>query len=320
MNHLMQFLVSVMVAATIGCGSREDSETRVDARTPPSATERSPMPEWEAEMRRTMDAAGILNDSDGDRTLSTMQSLAITFWGKVQRGTGTNGISDYVGHFGRDGASMDYAYTLAAPTIMLPVFRLPMRATNPTTRDVARLREEFHRALVAVCEAQVKLFLARPDLLDRYVCFFVWSRTLLGPPDSQWSALGVAIADINSGVAGASKEDYWVYARNMLLVMRLTGRDDLLRGATPESLSERFGQWRAWLATISPSYFAPNAKKLAWEAGSFPRLGQQHPAPLPEPATPFPDWSGPTPPRLGDWSQIYAISQAIGDIIAAEHE
>jgi len=205
----------------------------------------------------------------------------------------------FVNQFGKYGAQADMRWLIADVRMTLPTtsvragyFRHPVR--GPVQREV--------------CRALVCRFLQDPQLLRRYYVATLWSGLFVRPEEKlpsgyrrQAFSFELVVLHACKGLAEAPPSEYWWYARNFLLVVHATGRDDLLKGADPTNLKKESAEFRRWFAQ-NKSYLRVDANYPRWildekakEKGDA-LLKDSYLPYIARPSQPFAHWTGPPPP------------------------
>lgn len=176
---------------------------------------------------------------------------------------------------------------------------------NPNSKENT---PELHNAQKYFAEFQVRQFLKKPKLLERYYRSMVWYNDMFN--DLTFPVrLGKLYRNLEEG---SQDENYWWYAQNFVLLAHATGRDDLLKDVKPDNLKPRFQEWYQWLRENGP-YLRASPDSFYWvldegeksrKEGYIPFLVKQRFPPLKiRPKYPFLDWKGPKPATAEEFKQ-----------------
>lgn len=157
----------------------------------------------------------------------------------------------YVQQFGQHDAEADFRWVI---TLWWTTFG-PHRIGE--TREKTMYPELF-AAQDKIAKYQVQMFLKDPKLFDRYYRAVVWYGKFFRKID-----FPVRWGQTRMHMKGVKSDRYWWHARNVLLYVHATGRDDLLKTASAETLDDVFDKWYAWLKENGP-YLRPESKRPGW--------------------------------------------------------
>lgn len=213
-------------------------------------------------------------------------------------------IQFFVERFGEEGAEADIRWILADPgaTTNLGGGAGGLYSIENGNESSKRRRE----IQLLIAEFQVRQFLHSRKKLHRYFHFTIWQRVILST-----KKFPVQVSLTRQGFTKKPKEDFWWYARDLLLFAYATGRDDLLKSLeeqkelTPELFKRKFLEWFEWMKHEG-GYLRPSKDGSRWilDLGEKRRKEVYLPfaqymelPPLENlPKTPFADWKGPPPP------------------------
>jgi hypothetical protein len=288
--------------------------------------------EAEAAWRQITEATGDGPRPEGDMVdvkfdtwwLDMAESAGAAFWALCREPDLEKKLKYYVEQFGRHGPEADYMWMLANPGILTrEMVAMPehWRGNHAEMeRVVNRLRETIGRA-------QVELFLAKPEVMERFYYAAVASLQLFKRGSDQ----GIALNWLAEWTVGEMErgENYWLNARNFILLAHATGRDDLYRGKRPEDLAEPCAAWARWATDNEAGlHMVVDKRRLVWRFDPAVEYDAEDFPSLPLPRTPLPDWKGPLPPRVGvlgvlaQWEHVVqqAMHEALKALGAGEEE
>jgi hypothetical protein len=240
------------------------------------------------------------------------RSIGTIFWQHFHEEQGEEAkLQSLLGEFGRHGAAADMRFLLL-PGVFLPQeVSDPAGAINPEgispgyrpafERSTAKMR----RLRLAAAKALVERFVKDRALLRRYHGAVIWSRRFLLDPAYHDLVARRKVAQLVAAFKPHPDELFWWHAREFMLLAHATGREDLLDVAEPRELHGRFSLWKEWLTT-NRFLIGAHRTKPVWILSRDRSLEELDPGragrvptfpPLTEPAAPFPDWTGPLPPR-----------------------
>lgn len=207
-----------------------------------------------------------------------------------------------VREFGRHGARFDFRLCLMEVDVMLAQHYIePASGVNLESEpELENAAERVRTAQLLVARAQVELFLERPDLLKRYYECLVWSHQFFGNSQYHWVALRGKFGGLCENFSEPTDRDYWWFARDFLLLVHATGRNELLKGAKADELSRPFAQFRQWFGE-NLKHLEPHAERPVWISSEDVLHGRivtpLEAMAIREPKLPFPDWTGVAPPH-----------------------
>ncbi len=213
----------------------------------------------------------------------------------------------YVDQFGRHGPQADFRWAAAHHTIMLSACgRFPVYSNfykhYPVPPKVAFLSE----AEELVCELIVRRCMKEPDFQRRYHHILLWDQGILGCDredriSSQDQTLSLLAQALKEDFSERTRNHYWWYARNVVILAYATGRDDLLRDSEPEGLAETSVRLTKWLYENYP-YLRVDRREKRWKLDEDAKAkgekwkGKTEMPLIPSPKAPSPDWKSPPPP------------------------
>jgi hypothetical protein len=231
----------------------------------------------------------------------TAGQIGATYWRTVDVANPARDAAEFVGLFGRPGTAFDLAWALADPDVFLVSF------SNLSPRAAGRTACAKHwRALqLAAAEAQVRRFLREPDALRRYSDLVLFLEVAF-PLDDHDGFVDALVASVERGLKDGDPSEFYWYARTIVFLCHLTGRDDLLKDVAPEEVGKAFDAWRRWLAGGGRARLRVDAARCRWvHDPAHDNRGTL--ADLSPPKVPFPDWTGAAPPRLYPVTRDYAV-------------
>jgi len=202
-------------------------------------------------------------------------------------------VEFYCAQFGRHGAQADMRWLLADARLTMP-FGIPAAPAfeRPSGSRVSELQQK-------TCELLVRRFFEDPELLRRYYVAILWSGELIRDRPNQPHMFQIVVREVMRGLHERLREEYWGHARNFLLVLHGTGRDDLLRTGNPEDLKRQAVEFRDWFEKNRP-YLRPDPAYPRWVLDEEAKENEDGRDELPRlivfPTRPFPDWKGVAPP------------------------
>jgi len=209
-------------------------------------------------------------------------------FGEITAKQDQQALCDILSEFGKHGASADFVILFSAPELNMPITR--QTKIYPITEDEFGISgKDYEKLQLAACKCQVRNFIENPNLLSRYYMATVWNFPWKIRTNQGIGALAEATVD---GFKEDNPEEYWWYARNALVLMEATRRTDLLNGAKPEDIKQRFSEWVSWFKNIAP-YMVPNQNNLQWDISDVRPLRSF--SSIDPPLKPFPDWEGESP-------------------------
>jgi hypothetical protein len=192
-------------------------------------------------------------------------------------------IRSFVRKFGAEGAVADFAWFLSFSEGMLN-WRGPGGLHQSG-------RSEFRRLQLITAEAQIELFLEKPELLKRYCHLILWSGCL----NEEWGGYWLRHIEVST----KDQETIGWGARDALVAMSLTGRADLFRDAkSPKVIRDCYRKWFDWVWE-NGGYLTYRSDRQEWEVsvelkeaklGYVPFLKGMQLAPFRSLNKPFADW------------------------------
>ena len=240
-------------------------------------------------------AEPIQSQKEVDAWGTAIGQLHDLFWDWQKEMNVEEDISFLVSQFGEGGPELDLKLCLLGNKVFLaqtsvePAGDIRSRSHN---QKISKVVEQYkqrlaHLQLVAA-RCQTKMFLKNPAKLDRYYCALIWSHEFL-VPSSHWFMLNRKAQYLSRSFTGNQVSSYWWFARDAVLLIHATSRDDLLRDADPDKMWPVFAAWYKWFEQSEP-YLEADAKLAVWKASSQPRK-EDNSNQLKEPAVPFADWN-----------------------------
>lgn len=203
-------------------------------------------------------------------------------------------VEYFVDQFGRHGAQADLRWLIADPRMTLAT----------CSAGSAYFRVPHLRAVQQkICEAVVRRCLDDPKFLRRYYVATVWSVMFLGKPVGlkQEACFVSALRSTREGFKKRPAREYWWFARNFVLLVHATGRDDLLKRADPKDFKKELAEFENWF-TVNKAYLRADPRYPRWILDQKAKKKGGMPPGEPElphislPEKPFADWKGPPPP------------------------
>jgi len=141
----------------------------------------------------------------------------------------------------------DFRLLFSAPDLLMPLRGGPTNNARVKINSKQLPPSELTRRRLAVCRQEVVLLLHHPQCLRRYYHAVVWSGLLFpGGSANVGLALGRTIDETQHGFKRATKDEYWWWARNVIILLYATNRVDMLNGVEPNHLKMVFGKWVRW--------------------------------------------------------------------------
>jgi hypothetical protein len=100
----------------------------------------------------------------------------------------------------------------------------------------------WHRIQCEFAKQQVFVLLKDKKYLRRYQRAVVWHELFYAR-----RILSIRIGVTKRKISKRDVDDYWWHARNAILLIHATERDDLLKDADPAKLDEVYAEWQKWL-------------------------------------------------------------------------
>jgi hypothetical protein len=218
---------------------------------------------WEGIERKSAARTEIL--ARGDSFFAYKESLRDKFIRYLDENPDVNvdgEIKWYVSHFGAASNETDLAWILSAYDLVLP--------TNPgfrpygTQADGAGFESERRRLIqLQFARELTHRFVDQTDkeCLPKYYRWVGCFTPLLKQRGvNYFAAYGEKIRESFR----ADNPDYWWEARNVCLMMYATGREDLVKGAEPDAIPQKFDQFVKWFSENGP-YLRPSPIEPQWK-------------------------------------------------------
>jgi len=212
-----------------------------------------------------------------------------------------NALCDLFNRFGNEDAEFDFLLLYGGTCFFLPIcgdllddypFSVTKHGFDGTT---------YREFLIDASRCVVLRIINDAELRDRYYRAFLWARPM---PNTRLGLRQSAIDTLQHMRIGAADDDFWFYARNVILIIHATGRDDLLKDVTPDDLPRLLRVWFAWYMDESVLIRIDDSK-TRWHATDSLRTDEDDQLPWLE--RPFDDWKGPIP--------SHGIIDSVGNIL-----
>lgn len=284
----MRIVASLLVIALVGRATADDSKPRVPDRLFSDT--------WHAfETVGPNDQVFFENPAQYWSELS--YEMFFVFAARAVEPTRDEWCEYFVNQFGKHGAESDLRWL-----IMDTSYTVPYVYVDSTGRPPEKLvANRMFRHIVLRC-------MTDPVFRDRYMHAVLWSRAWHRKGVSESDEAEAAIRTLADGFptdADHSDGDYWGSACRFILLIYLTDREDVIKGADPTKLGDRFVEWKKWYHANRHRLVA-DPKRPRWVLGHVDRIVPGDFA-LPElnlPARPFPDIGDrlPSPDLLAELS------------------
>ncbi|MBN1422329.1 MAG: hypothetical protein JXP34_26375 [Planctomycetes bacterium] len=229
------------------------------------------------------------------------------FWKYAESPESMVGVVGYlVEQFGRHGPEVDLKLFLCGPQVIGPTIQFRPAAEFEKIAGMCPRLKKMKGLQILACEKEVPLFVENEAVLDRFYDAAMWSRYYFPKTTGIAGEIGTRIGHLGKHLLPGS-ETYWWYARDFVLLVHATGRDDLLVDAKPDDLRPQFEKWRSWMVDVYDGGFHIefDADEPRWVVRrAHEGEGDTEFPPLRRPGAPFPEWTGriippPQPPLDG---------------------
>lgn len=234
-----------------------------------------------------------------------ISALNMDFWHLCWSEDYEQYLTSLIHQFGKHGPMADMKLCIADASIMLAQDSPPPSMLFSAFQGIPELEKvaaKYTEIQNLVSKIQVEMFLQNPSVFERYYNMIIWSHQFLRNRSGMWGSFMYKLNRLDESWDPLDEREYWWYAREFMLLVHATGRDDLLRRADATELYSCYEEWREWVGTnvwkeTGWTRFFPHASKPIWiERDSLLAYGR---ALLNEPSLPFPDWESkalPPPP------------------------
>ncbi len=170
----------------------------------------------------------------------------------------------FVDGFGRYGPEADLRWALCCSNTF------PVATSEPKTdpENWGELGRRIHQLNESVCGALVKRMLRDQTFRSRYLHFVLWGPMLRTSGGEYRGLTGTDLAFLVRRLVEDRKRsgerNKWYLRRNIIMLISLTGRHDLLAEAAPEEIDRIDLVWRRWLDANFVA-LQPAENGLSWE-------------------------------------------------------
>ena len=208
--------------------------------------------------------------------------------------------SFFAQQFGQSGTDADFRVLFAEPEVMVPQeYTKPVESRHATNQALVAAAQLIRKAQLAAARAQVELFLDQPEQLHRYYQAALWCGLMFRGAPFHHLKLVQKYTGLKNEFRPLPDSDYWWYARDFMVLAYATCSEDLLGGATPGEMYERFLKWKE---RIEPHiyYVLPLPDGTRWGFDPQTALEERWTSQaLRRPEQPFPTWDAKMPPPRG---------------------
>lgn len=195
----------------------------------------------------------------------------------------------FVDQFGKHGAQADMRWIFSGIMYTMPDWRYPPFGNQP---------EYVRGKQLKMAELITRRLLKDKEFMKRYHRAVLWHGDLF----SKFMTRTINAA--KKGLEKKDNEEYWWYARNLVLIIHAFGQDKLLKDVKPEEINKLIPPFIKWYEENRP-YIEVDEKLQIWKvneeakkAGNVLNKSRLKTVPaIPSPETPFDDWGkdSPTP-------------------------